>query len=121
VNEPLNSVNEALNWMNLPFISVNEYLNWMNPPLNSVDESLKQRGIHIIVGAQYIHWCQLNVKRLSRRNIEFSGFLSLTALPHPNPPLIKGRELDLFIFSPQLYKGGLRGVKRLWDKRLNLS
>jgi hypothetical protein len=30
-------------------------------------------------------------------------------LPHPNPPLIKGRELD-FLLSP-LYKGGLRGVK----------
>ncbi len=30
-------------------------------------------------------------------------------LPHPNPPLIKGRELD-FLVSP-LYKGGLRGVK----------
>jgi hypothetical protein len=28
--------------------------------------------------------------------------------PHPNPPLIKGRELD-FIVSP-IYKGGLRGV-----------
>jgi tetratricopeptide (TPR) repeat protein len=30
-------------------------------------------------------------------------------LPHPNPPLSKGRELD-FPVSP-LYKGGLRGVK----------
>jgi hypothetical protein len=29
-------------------------------------------------------------------------------LPHPNPPLIKGREPD-FLISP-LYKGGLRGV-----------
>jgi hypothetical protein len=29
-------------------------------------------------------------------------------LPHPNPPLIKGREPD-FLVSP-LYKGGLRGV-----------
>ncbi len=30
-------------------------------------------------------------------------------LPHPNPPLSKGREPDFFIVSP-LYKGGLRGV-----------
>ena len=30
-------------------------------------------------------------------------------LPHPNPPLVKGRELD-FPVSP-LSKGGLRGVK----------
>jgi hypothetical protein len=30
-------------------------------------------------------------------------------LPHPNPDLIKGRELD--IVSP-LYKGGLRGIIR---------
>jgi len=29
-------------------------------------------------------------------------------LPHPNPPLAKGREL-IFPVSP-LYKGGLRGV-----------
>ena len=29
-------------------------------------------------------------------------------LPHPNPPLIKGREPN-FLVSP-LYKGGLRGV-----------
>jgi hypothetical protein len=29
-------------------------------------------------------------------------------LPHPNPPLIKGREPD-FLVSP-LSKGGLRGV-----------
>jgi len=29
-------------------------------------------------------------------------------LPHPNPPLVKGRELD-FLVSP-LSKGGLRGV-----------
>jgi hypothetical protein len=32
----------------------------------------------------------------------------LKVLPHPNPPLIKGRELD-FLLSP-LYKGELRGV-----------
>jgi len=30
-------------------------------------------------------------------------------LPHPNPPLVKGRGLD-FPVSP-LYKGGVRGVK----------
>ncbi|OYD94008.1 hypothetical protein CDG76_18870 [Nostoc sp. 'Peltigera membranacea cyanobiont' 210A] len=30
-------------------------------------------------------------------------------LPHPNPPLGKGRELDFLVFP--LYKGGLRGVK----------
>jgi hypothetical protein len=55
------------------------------------------------------HWCQLNVKRLSRRNIEFSGFLLLTALPHPNPPRYIG-EGTRFIFSPQ-YIGGIKGGK----------
>ncbi|BAY27849.1 hypothetical protein NIES2100_76750 [Calothrix sp. NIES-2100] len=35
--------------------------------------------------------------------------LPVLELPHPNPPLIKGREL-VFPVSP-LYKGGLRGVK----------
>jgi hypothetical protein len=35
-------------------------------------------------------------------------------LPLPNPPLVKGRELD-FIISP-LHKGGLRGVKALKTK-----
>ncbi|MEH2282287.1 MAG: hypothetical protein V7K90_13320 [Nostoc sp.] len=52
-------------------------------------------------------------------HIELDTFSSRSALPHPNPPLIKGRELD-FLVSP-LYKGGLRGVKRLWDKHLGLS
>jgi hypothetical protein len=37
--------------------------------------------------------------------IELPLFLKL---PHPNPPLVKGREL-IFPVSP-LYKGGLRGV-----------
>jgi hypothetical protein len=35
--------------------------------------------------------------------------LSNIALPHPNPPLAKERELDIIV-SP-LAKGGLRGVK----------
>jgi Tfp pilus assembly protein PilZ len=35
--------------------------------------------------------------------------LPVLELPHPNPPLVKGRELDFFV-SP-LSKGGLRGVK----------
>ncbi len=48
-----------------------------------------------------------------------SNVYSTGVLPHPNPPLYKGRELD-FLVSP-LYKGGLRGVKRLWNKRLSLS
>jgi hypothetical protein len=34
--------------------------------------------------------------------------LPVLELPHPNPPLVKGRELD-FPVSP-LCKGGLRGV-----------
>jgi len=37
-------------------------------------------------------------------------------LPHPNPPLIKGRELD-FPVSP-LDKGGLRGVKPGYRKKI---
>ncbi|WP_230967927.1 hypothetical protein, partial [Nostoc sp. WHI] len=37
--------------------------------------------------------------------------LPVLELPHPNPPLAKGREQD-FPVSP-LYKGGLRGVIRL--------
>ncbi|ODG98227.1 hypothetical protein A4S05_09900 [Nostoc sp. KVJ20] len=36
-------------------------------------------------------------------------YTQVIELPHPNPPLGKGRELD-FLVSP-LYKGGLRGVK----------
>lgn len=46
----------------------------------------------------YTKECQESLKNLTRA--EF--------LPHPNPPLIKGREPD-FLVSP-LYKGGLRGV-----------
>jgi hypothetical protein len=34
--------------------------------------------------------------------------LSVLFLPHPNPPLIKGRELDFLV--SHLSKGGLRGV-----------
>jgi hypothetical protein len=33
--------------------------------------------------------------------------LQVLKLPHPNPPLIKGRELD-FLVSPQ-YIGGIKG------------
>ncbi|RCJ30423.1 hypothetical protein A6V25_15080 [Nostoc sp. ATCC 53789] len=36
-------------------------------------------------------------------------YTQVIELPHPSPPLGKGRELD-FLVSP-LYKGGLRGVK----------
>jgi hypothetical protein len=36
-------------------------------------------------------------------------YTQVIELPHPNPPLGKGRELD-FLVSP-LSKGGLRGVK----------
>jgi hypothetical protein len=36
-------------------------------------------------------------------------YTEVIELPHPNPPLGKGRELD-FLVSP-LSKGGLRGVK----------
>ncbi|GAX39708.1 hypothetical protein NIES4075_06640 [Tolypothrix sp. NIES-4075] len=39
----------------------------------------------------------------------FERYTQVIELPHPNPPLSKGRELD-FLVSP-LSKGGLRGVK----------
>jgi putative addiction module CopG family antidote len=39
-----------------------------------------------------------------------SRLVLLTALPHPNPPLVKGRELDFF-FPP--LQGGIKGGKTL--------
>jgi hypothetical protein len=41
--------------------------------------------------------------------LERGGNMINIVLPHPNPPLRKGREHD-FMVSP-IYKGGLRGVK----------
>ncbi len=40
-----------------------------------------------------------------------TGYTQVIELPHPNPPLVKGRERDSLV-SP-LSKGGLRGVIRL--------
>jgi hypothetical protein len=73
----------------------------------------------VLLGEPLDHWCQLNVKPLSKRDIQFSGFPSLTALPHPNPPRMYWGG-NWISFSP-LSKGGLRGEKRLWDKHLSLS
>ncbi len=56
--------------------------------------------------------CGLFLKPLSCKATVYTQViesLSVLELPHPNPPLGKGRELD-FPVSP-LSKGGLRGVK----------
>ncbi|MBE8998700.1 hypothetical protein IQ274_10860 [Nostoc sp. LEGE 12447] len=45
-------------------------------------------------------------------------YTQVIELPHPNPPLGKGRELD-FLVSP-LYKGGLRGVKPGYQSNYDL-
>jgi hypothetical protein len=48
-------------------------------------------------------------QRLPEFNIEqFLIYDSASVLPHPNPPLIKGRELDYCPISPQ-YIGGIKG------------
>ncbi|OKH32093.1 hypothetical protein FACHB389_20235 [Nostoc calcicola FACHB-389] len=52
------------------------------------------------IGRETAQWCQLNVKPLSRLDIEFIHLALLTASPHPSPPLVKA---GLF-HSPKSFK-----------------
>jgi len=65
--------------------------------------------------AQLVFFCDfVDVHDLRSLNIvsgneKYYPVIFITVLPHPNPPLVKGRGLD-FPVSPAIYRGGLRGV-----------
>ncbi len=79
----------------------NIYRSVTHPTIINVPGSFspKKNTQLLLVGWASRHWCQLNMKPLSKPDVELNHLPSRSALPHPNPPDVLGRELN-FLFPP---------------------